>query len=219
MNRMPSTSSGRNPGVSGSSSLRPGRGTKKATSAAVDPQRVGCAYRGDQNAADRSSEEQRALLDRSANPARALHPRASQLDEIGQQRGARRRARSIEECAHEHEREQRPELQADGRVQQRDGRDCRGARKICDDARCPKPEAVHDHAAEEGGDHDREEVEEHRERGQRRAPRGRQDEPRDRELRDGVARERDDVGGVERVERRPAAHGGHRKPSLQSAAL
>ena len=47
----------------------------------------------------------------------------------------------------------------------------------------------------------------HREARERRAVRRDEHEPRDRELRDGVARERDRVGDVERVQRRPSRHG------------
>ena len=64
-------------------------------------------------------------------------------------------------------------------------------------------EPIDDYAAEESGEDDRQEVEEHDEGGERRAPGRGQDEPRDCDLRRGVAAERDRVRGVERVERRP----------------
>ena len=91
----------------------------------------------------------------------------------------------------EHERQELPELDPDRRVQERDRRDGRRAGEVGDDARRPEAEPVDDDAAEEGREHDRQEVEEDGEAGERRAPGRGQDVPGDRELRDGVSRERD----------------------------
>lgn len=94
-------------------------------------------------------------------------------------------------------------------MQQRDRRDHRGARKIRDHARRAESEAVDDDPAEEGCQDDREEVEEHGQRGEPCAPRRDEHEPGDRELRDGVAGERDRIRDVERVEG-AASHAGSR---------
>ena len=142
-----------------------------------------------------------ALLDRASDAARPLHPGTGELDEIGDESRSRSGAGCVEQRAQKDQGHELPQLDADGRVQQRDRGDRGGAREVGDDTRRPEPEAIDDHAAKKPADDERQEVEEDGERGQRRAARRREHEPGDRELRDGVARERDDVGGVERVQR------------------
>ena len=135
-------------------------------------------------------------------PRRPLHAaRPASLDDVGEQRRSCRGARCVEERADEDEHHQLPDLDPDGRCEQRDRRDGSRAREVGDDARRAEPEPVDDDAAEEGREHDREEVEEDDERGERRAPRRRQDVPGDRDLRDRIPGERDRVGRVQRVER------------------
>ena len=169
----------------------------------VEPQRVRRAERGHEHAAQRCADEDRSLLDARPDPARPLQAHPRLLRDIRQERRPRGRAGCIEQRAEEDERHQLPELDPDGRVQERDRGDGRRAGEIGDDTRRPEPEPIHDDPAEERGEDDREEIEEDGERGQLRAAGRRQHEPRDRELRDGVPGERDHVRGVERVERRP----------------
>ena len=73
-------------------------------------------------------------------------------------------------------------------------------------ARRPEAEPVHDDAAEERREDDRQEVEEHREPRERRASGRDQDVPGDRELRDGIPGERDRVCRVHGVQRRASLH-------------
>ncbi len=172
----------------------------------VEPERGRRAEGDDEDAAERRAEELRSLLDAGAHAGRALHADVGELDDVGEQRGACRRSRGVEERADEHERHQLPDLDPDRRVEQRDRRDGCRAREVGDDTRPAESEAVDDDTAEERRKHDREEVEEDDERGERRAPGRRQHVPGDRDLRDGVAGERDGVRGVERVEGRPLLH-------------
>ncbi len=167
----------------------------------VEPESRGRAEPRDEDAPERPADEDRALLDCAADPARALHPHGRELDEVRKERLSCGGARRVQECPQEHERHELPELDPDGGVEQRDCCDCRGARQVGDHARRTKAEAVHDDAAEERGKDGRHEVEEDREGGEGCASRRDEDEPRDRELRHGVADERDRVRDVERVEK------------------
>ena len=153
----------------------------------VDPERRRRAEPGYEDAAERRAQELRALLDAGANAGGALHSDAGELDDVRKEGCPRGRARGVEQRAEEHEQHELPDLDPHGCIEQRDGCDGRRARKVGDDARRTEPEPVDDDAAEEGCEHDREEVEEDDERGQGRAPRRRQDEPGDRNLRDGIA--------------------------------
>ena len=173
----------------------------------IDPEGGGGAEARDEHASERRAQERRSLLDRRPDAARTLHGHPGRLDDVREERRARGGSRRVEQRAEEHERHQLPELDPDRRVQEGDGGDGAGARQVSHDARCTEPETIDDHAAEEPGEHDREEVEEDGEPGEGRAPGRHEDVPGDRELRDRVPGQRDRVGGVQRVERRPL-HGG-----------
>ena len=156
MKRMPSASSERKWARSFSSCLVRGPGDEEADERCreeearrVEPERVRRAERGHHEPADGRAEEHRELLDAASDTARALHRHAGELDEVGQDRRPRGRSRRVQERAQEHEREELPELDADGRVEEGDRRDGPGARQVGDDARRAEPEAVHDHTAEE----------------------------------------------------------------------
>ena len=156
MNRSPSASSARNRPRASSLGAACGRGTKTTTSAAETRKLAASSQRAvvAPNAATSTppigapTSVEPCWIAR-ADAAGALHPRAGELDDVGEERGARRRSGRVEERADEDERHELPELDPDRRVQQRDRRDGAGAREIGDDARRPEAEPVDDDAAEE----------------------------------------------------------------------
>ena len=169
MNRSPSASSAKKrPARLASSASRCGRGTKQRDERGreeearrVEPERGRRAER--RRRARRRAARRRAgaLLDRRRGcRSRAPCATPGELDDVGEERGPRRRSRRVEERADEDERHELPELDPDRRVQQRDRGDGAGAREIGDDARRAEPEPVDDDAAEERREDDREEVEE-----------------------------------------------------------
>ena len=161
---------------------------------------------GDQHARERRAEHVRAARDAVEEARAALERHLGPVEQLGQDRLARRLARRVEERSGEDERQQRCERQADRVVEDRHAEDGSAAREVGDDARPPVPEPVDDDAAEGGRDHERKEREEADEPGLGNAPRRLEHEPRDRELRQAVARDRDRVRGEEAEERRSLLH-------------
>ncbi len=175
----------------------------------VEPERRRRPEARDQESSERPADEQRPLLDAAADPARPLHADACELDDVGEERLARGRARRVEQRAEEYERHQLPELDPDRGVNQRDRRHRAGAREIRRDARRAESEPVDDDTAEERSENRRQEVEEHGEPGQSRASRRDEHEPRHREQSDRVPDERDRIRDVEGVQRSACRHRRH----------
>ena len=212
MNRMPSASSAKNrPGVllarggcgrtryEESRRARPRRGSSRRRATAPSSRRT--PRRACRRAVRRRGSRPAGSPTGSRSRAPSGRPRARR------RRGGARRAPSLPARPGAH-RGTRVPMSCQSSiptvvVQQRDRGDGRRAREVGDDARRPEAEPVDDDAAEERREHDREEVEEDGEAGERRASGRGQDVPGDRELRDGISRERDRVRGVQRVERRP----------------
>ena len=115
----------------------------------VEPEGARRPERRHEHASERRTHERGALLNSRANAAGALHRHPGRLDDIGEERRARRGARRVQKCADEDERHELPELEPDRRVQQRDRGDGPGAGEIRDHARRPEPEPVDDDSAEE----------------------------------------------------------------------
>ena len=169
MNRMPSASSAKKlPLLLASGDARRVAARSRPTSAAetrklaaFEPQRRRRAERRDEHAADRRADEERALLDRRPDPARALHPRAGELDEVGEERGARGRAGCVEERAEEDQRHQLPELDPDRRVRSGIAATAPALARSATMLVVRKPSRSTTTPPKNAGEHDRQEVEEH----------------------------------------------------------
>jgi hypothetical protein len=167
----------------------------------VEEQHVGGIEYRDQHPGEGRSDHARAARDAVEQAGAALDRRPGTLDELRQDRLARRLTWRVEQRSRRDEGEQGCQGQADGVVEERNQEHRGAAREVGDDAHPAIAEPVDERPAEAGREHERQQREEADE------PRladtaGRlQDEPRDRQRRERVPRDGDRIGSEQRRER------------------
>jgi hypothetical protein len=175
----------------------------------VEEQHVGGIEHRDQHAGKRRTDHARAARDAVEQARAALDGRPGALDELRQDRLARRLTRRVEQGSRRDEGEQGCQRQADAVVEEWDQEHGGAACEIGDDAHPAIAEPVDERAAEACREHERQQREEADEAGLADAARRLQYEPGDRQRRERVPGDGDRVGGEQRRERDPRrAHPG-----------